>query len=399
MISDRMHGYAIVCVVFLSTAVSVGTAQYAFGLFILPLVTEFGWSKTAIGASLSFAAVGGLTAPVVGRAMDRFGARPILVISLSISGMSLLLRPLMTDLWHWYVLSFFQFVAFAGMTTLPTGKLVAAWFPQSRGRMLGIASMGNNFGGLTVPLTVAAVMSAAGWRASFVVLGATCLVIAMAGFFIIRERPGSRGGTIQSNPLASVGVTASEAMRTRDFYAVAAVITLGFFTYSTPLSHMLAHLQNKGMDGTSAALALTGLAAGGLLGKLVFGTLADRKGARAAVMANLTGQAVVAAILASLNEAYALAAVLPLFGIFMGGFGVVSTLLVQDTFGLRHFGAVMGLLNIGTVLAWGLGPIIAGLSVDWTGSYSAAFFVAAAFFALGVLAAKTVKRVSRAQST
>ena len=395
MISDRMHGYAIVCVVFLSTAVSVGTAQYAFGLFILPLVEEFGWSKTAIGASLSFAAVGGLTAPVVGRAMDRYGARPILVISLTISGMSLLLRPLMIDLWHWYTLSFFQFVAFAGMTTLPTGKLVAAWFPQSRGRMLGIASMGNNFGGLTVPLTVAAVMSAASWRASFIVLGATCLVIAIAGFFIIRERPAGSGGTTNTNPLDSAGVTASEAMRTRDFYAVAAVITLGFFTYSTPLSHMLAHLQNKGMDGTSAALALTGLAAGGLLGKLVFGTLADRKGARVAVMANLGGQAVFAAVLASLDQAMVLAAVLPLFGIFMGGFGVVSTLLVQDTFGLRHFGAVMGLLNIGTVLAWGLGPIIAGLSVDWTGSYSAAFFVAASFFAFGVLAAKTLKGACR----
>jgi len=286
-------------------------------------------------------------------------------------------------------------VAFAGMTTLPTGKLVAAWFPQSRGRMLGIASMGNNFGGLTVPLTVAAVMSAASWRASFVVLGATCLVIAVAGFFIIREGPGGNGETTHSNRLASIGVTASEAMRTRDFYAVAAVITLGFFTYSTPLSHMLAHLQNKGMDGTSAALAMTGLATGGLLGKIVFGALADRKGARVAVMANLTGQAVFAAILAALDDAMVLAAVLPLFGIFMGGLGVVSTLLVQDTFGLRHFGAVMGWLNLGTVLAYGLGPIIAGLSVDWTGSYSASFFVAASFFAFGVLAARTVKGVGR----
>ena len=79
MIHEGMRRYGIVAVVFLSTAVSVGTAQYAFGLFIPPLVEEFGWSKTAIGASLSFAAVGGLTAPVVGRAMDRFGARFVLL--------------------------------------------------------------------------------------------------------------------------------------------------------------------------------------------------------------------------------------------------------------------------------------------------------------------------------
>ena len=129
-----------------------GVSQYAFGLFIVPIEETFGWTRTEISASLSFAAVGGLSAPLPGRAMDWFGARLVLVISLVVLGLSFCLRPLMTELWHWYALSFMQFITFSGMAVLPAGRLVAAWFPHIRGRMTGIAATGNNVGGLVMPV-------------------------------------------------------------------------------------------------------------------------------------------------------------------------------------------------------------------------------------------------------
>ena len=107
-----MRGALVIAVVFSSTAIAVGVSQYAFGLFIVPLEETFGWTRTEISASLSFAAVGGLAAPLLGRAMDRFGVRPILVVSLAVFGLSFCLRPLMTELWHWYAVSFLQFVTF-----------------------------------------------------------------------------------------------------------------------------------------------------------------------------------------------------------------------------------------------------------------------------------------------
>ena len=109
-----LRGAFIIAVVFSSTALAVGVSQYAFGLFIAPIEETFGWTRTEISASLSFAAVGGLSAPLLGRAMDRFGARPILAISLVVFGLSFCQRPLMTELWHWYALSFMQFAAFSG---------------------------------------------------------------------------------------------------------------------------------------------------------------------------------------------------------------------------------------------------------------------------------------------
>ena len=388
-----MRGALIIAVVFSSTAVAVGVSQYAFGLFIEPIEETFGWTRTEISASLSFAAVGGLAAPFVGRAMDRFGARPVLVLSLMVFGLSFCLRPLMTELWHWYALSFMQFATFLGLTVLPTGRLVAAWFPRTRGRMTGLAATGNNVGGLVMPVFVAALLAAMPWNEACVVIGLAAFAIAGTAAVVVREAPPvpvSPAGQIRTGgePAAAVAPPLQdrnlrELVKTRVFLAVFTAITLGTFTYAAILPHVLAHLVNKGMSNASALSALSALAAAGVCGKLVFGWISERCGARRTMMINLIGQSSFVAVLALAGNAAVLGAAAPLFGLFMGGFGVLYILLVQETFGLRRYGSVMGLVNIGTVVSFGLGPLLAGASYDISGSYGAAFLVVCGLFAAG----------------
>ena len=390
-----MRGSLIIAVVFSSTAVTVGVSQYAFGLFIVPIEETFGWTRTEISASLSFAAVGGLSAPLLGRAMDRFGARPILVLSLVVFGLSFCLRPLMTELWHWYALSFMQFVTFLGLTVLPTGRLVAAWFPHVRGRMTGIAATGNNVGGLVMPVFIAALLAAMPWSEACVVIGIASFAVAGAAVLVIREAPPAapaqaRGPGAAGERAARFAPTLPdrnlrETVRTRAFYAVLAAITLGTFTYSAILPHVLVHLVNKGMANASALSALGTLATAGICGKLLFGWMSERFGARRMMMSNLIGQAAFAALLAGAGHTGLLAVAAPLFGLFMGGFGALYILVVQESFGLRHYGSVMGLVNLGTVVSFGLGPLIAGASYDVTGSYGAAFLIVCGLFVAGAV--------------
>ena len=388
-----MRGALIIAVVFSSTAVAVGVSQYAFGLFIEPIEETFGWSRTEISASLSFAAVGGLAAPFIGRAMDRFGARPVLVLSLLVFGLSFCLRPLMTELWHWYALSFMQFATFLGLTVLPTGRLVAAWFPRTRGRMTGLAATGNNVGGLVMPVFVAALLVAMPWNEACVVIGLVAFAIAGTAAVVVRESPpapaspagqartGGEPGAAVAPPLHDRSLR--DLVKTRVFLAVFTAITLGTFTYAAILPHVLAHLVNKGMSNASALSALSALAAAGVCGKLVFGWISERCGARRTMMINLIGQSTFVAVLALAGNAAVLGTAAPLFGLFMGGFGVLYILLVQETFGLRRYGSVMGLVNIGTVVSFGLGPLLAGASYDVSGSYGAAFLVVCGLFAAG----------------
>ena len=388
-----MRGALIIAVVFSSTAVAVGVSQYAFGLFIEPIEETFGWSRTEISASLSFAAVGGLAAPFIGRAMDRFGARPVLVLSLLVFGLSFCLRPLMTELWHWYALSFMQFATFLGLTVLPTGRLVAAWFPRTRGRMTGLAATGNNVGGLVMPVFVAALLVAMPWNEACVVIGLAAFAIAGTAAVVVREAPpvpvspagqartGGEPAAAVASPLQDRNLR--DLVKTRVFLAVFTAITLGTFTYAAILPHVLVHLVNKGMSNASALSALSALAAAGVCGKLLFGWISERCGARRTMMINLVGQSSFVAVLALAGNAAVLGAAAPLFGLFMGGFGVLYILLVQETFGLRRYGSVMGLVNIGTVVSFGLGPLLAGVSYDISGSYGAAFLVVCGLFAAG----------------
>lgn len=389
-----MYGALVIGVVFVSTALCVGASQYAFGLFIGPLEQEFGWSRTEISASLSFAAVSGFVSPFIGRAMDRYGVRPILVISLLISAVGFGLRPYMTELWHWYALSFLQFIGFAGATILPTGKLVGNWYPHMRGRVMGIAVTGNNVGGLLMPPLIVAVLAFATWREGYLMLTVISLVVAALAMVIVRERPSpsQSAATKGSGHSEAVNVrredndfTVQQTLASRHFYVVFAVVMLGSFTYAIVLPHSLAHLMTAGVSRDDAAYALGTLAVGGIFGKLFFGYLAERITARRAVVFNLLGQALFVYLLASADSVQALVIYTPIFGFFMGGFGSLFTLLVQDTFGLKFFGSIMGLVNMGMVVSFGLGPLLAGLSFDKTGSYSSAFLLAGGLFSLAAL--------------
>ena len=147
----KMHrGWAIALSCFLASSVMIGGSQYSFGHFVEPLETEFGWSRTQIGISLSLIAFGSFISPFIGRMIDKHGARNIMSFSIAVFSISYLMRPFMTELWHWYALGVVQSFSMVGGAMLPPGKLIGLWFPRNRGKILSVTAMGNNFGGMAV---------------------------------------------------------------------------------------------------------------------------------------------------------------------------------------------------------------------------------------------------------
>ena len=364
-------GWIIVGVVFLAAGLTIGTSNYAFGLFVEPLERSFAWPRTAISASLSFMAVGSLTGPMIGRAMDRYGARPVMTVSLLIFGCSFLLRPFIQELWHLYVLSFVQFVTFSGTAVLPAGRLVGIWFPDSRGRMMGLATMGNNFGGLTMPLLAGMVLASgtdwpvvgggddASWQAAFVVIGAISVAMALVSLAVIHERPATESQRRRPVPGRETGAArldGHEALRTRGFYALTLSMALATFTYSAILPHVGAHLEIEGLSDAVVLTAVALLAACGMAGKLLFGYVAERITARHTLMLTLTGQCL-AVLLIVVEPSRPLVWVsVSMYGLFMGSYGVLSTLIVQEAYGLRYFGSISGMAGMASVVLNGTRP-------------------------------------------
>ena len=144
-----------------------------------------------------------------------------MAISLSVITASFFARPLMSELWHWYALSFFQYVGYSGAAMMCAGKLVGMWFQRSRGRAMGVTAMGNNFGGILFPPMMGAILTLTSddWRAVYLALGAMSVGLVAYTLAATRDFPSaeelgdelldkSAGG---GSPMT--GMTLGEALR------------------------------------------------------------------------------------------------------------------------------------------------------------------------------------------
>ena len=394
------QGWWVVSAPFLAAALGTGAGQYGFGIFIEPLEETFGWSRSQISASLSFTAVGSLLAPFLGRVIDRRGAKPVIAISLAMVAVSFTLRPMMTELWHWYALSLLQYAGYTGASMLPAGKLVGLWFRRTRGRVMGLTAMGNNFGGLVFPPLMGWMLLMLSWEATYVAVGGLSALLVVYTLVTVRDFPAGRDANAESvesdaeRASQGTGLTVSEALRDRSFYAIALAVTLGTFTYSAIIPQIIPHLLDGGTTLAIASLVLSLYAIAGMVGKFVMGLIAERITSRYTLMINFVGQSVFLVAMIWADNPIVMWTAVPLLGIFNGAFGALFQLVIQDAFGVRYFGSIMGMINFATLVSFFAGPVLAGASYDVTGSYTFAFMSVAVMFVIAALSL-TLARANR----
>jgi MFS family permease len=320
-----------------------------------------------------------------------------MLISVALTGLSFLLRPFMTELWHFYAISALQFVAFNGTVMLPAGRLVGIWFKKNKGRALGLTMMGNNFGGLALTPIIGLVLVVSSWQAAYYVVAGMFLIAFVYTFVFVDENPPPDEVTSGDVPQGTgrpiprrglpqlTGATMHEALRSRNFYILAIIIPIGSLAFAVLLPHMIANFTHAGISVRTATGALSMLAAGGMLGKVVFGMLGERISGRNAMMISFSVTIVGIVLMLDPGPIALVWVSSALFGFGMGAFGPLYTLVVQDNFGLRSYGAISGLLSLTSGVTFAAGPILGGLTYDLTDTYWPAFGGVAAVIGVGVL--------------
>ena len=390
------RGYPIAVIVFLSTGLSVGMAQYAFGEFSGPLREEFGWSQTQLNFSLAFSFISGILAPFVGNLSDRIGIRPVMFASLLIIAVGFLLRPLISELWHWYLFSALVYAGFPGATIMPAGKMVGMWFPKTRGRVMGAVVAGNNFGGVTMPPLAAAIIATVSWQMAYVTFGVIMAALAAVALIVIVEdenkiesemiRTG-RGDQAQvARAAARVGLTVRQALANRNFWLIMIGLVAATFTYQGVLTQLRQHFEESGFAPAVATTAVSAIAGMGIASKLAFGRASEKITARIATMISVALQGVGVFIIASVDTNALMWVGIFIFGLGFGGLGALIVLIVQEAFGMKGFGGIMGLMQVG-MIASGVGaPLLAGAIHDSTGSFNNSFLIVVAIFIVGIVA-------------
>ncbi|MEX0762221.1 MAG: MFS transporter [Dehalococcoidia bacterium] len=388
--------WQVAAVAFLSTGVTVGLIQYGSSVFIEPLDREFGWTRTQINISLSLGFVSALSAPFWGRLMDRIGAKPVMVASLSIMAVGFLMRATMTELWHWYALSALIALGVPGATILPSGRLVSLWFPHGRGKIMGLVVSGNNAGGiLMVPLLTMMVV-AQNWRWGFTAAGISLAITAIAAIVLVREPPlddtTRAGSTEKKEAHGAASITMREITRSRTFVLIAVGLTASSFTHPLVLTQLIPHLENEGLSKEAAASALVISAAVALFSKIGMGWLSDHITARLATVLSLLIISVGIGIIIAVGDTWVVWPGVFVFGLGLGGFGALRALVVAETYGPAMYGRVMGLITALTVISVVSGPLVAGQVFDATGSYRPAFAAAIGIFLVGAVALTLARR-------
>ena len=168
-------------------------------------------------------------------------------------------------------------------------------------------------------------------------------------------------------------------------------MTLGTFTYSAIIPQIIPHLLDGGSTLAIASLVLSLYAIAGMVGKFVMGLVAERITSRYALMINFVGQAVFLVAIIWADNPIVMWTAVPLLGIFNGAFGALFQLVIQDAFGVRYFGSIMGMINFATLVSFFAGPVLAGASYDVTGSYTFVFMSVAAMFVIAALSLTQAK--------
>jgi MFS family permease len=180
-----------------------------------------------------------------------------------------------------------------------------------------------------------------------------------------------------------ISLTVKEALKTRAFYAIAIGLIAGTFTFSTVLTQIVPHLNNEGYTITSASLILSLTASFAIFGKLIFGYLAEKIQVRFVVASSLIGQALAMIVLVTEPKSAYIWLFISIYGLTYGGLGPLISLIVQDTFGLKHYASIQGLVTLASLISFFVGPLMAGMIFDATESYRPTFTIMIVLFIFG----------------
>jgi MFS family permease len=402
------HGWLIVATAFIALAVNVGLVFYSWGVFLSPLADVFGGRGRVSGAYSAMQLASALYGLVVGRLVDRHGARPVQAIGAFVFAAGYALVARVDSLPGLYV-------AMAGpialgstcIGALPSNGAVARWFVRRRGTALGIATAGISAGGIVVAPASQYLIEHLGWRRAYDVLALSVVVLVLPPVLaFMRRDPADMGLLPDGEPPgasqdreARLALAARElarsvppavAMRDRSFWLLAAAFGLTMTGLSSVLLNQVAILVDRGMPATQASWVLGATAAMGVVGKLGFGSLLDRYDQRRVAAACFALQAAGVLLLWLTESAPALVCYVILYGYAMGGNATLQASLVAEAFGRLHYGAIFGRLTPFVMLAQAIGIPVTGWVRDVTGTWEPAL---AAIVAASLVAVVLVLRV------
>jgi MFS family permease len=360
---------------------------YTFAVFVKPLSAEFGWGREAISLGFGLAAMTvGACSPLIGRLIDRFGPRRIILPCMTVFGCGVAsLGLLRSGLWQFYATCVVIGIVGNGAAHLAYTRSISTWFEKRLGTAVAFVMMGAGLGAMILPVIAQGVVTRSGWRAAYVVLSGLALLLGLPlSWRYVFERSGAVRK--EAAPVEHEGHTFKQGLRSYAYWIIVAVLFVSSISMNGAITHLSAMLTDRGITPGDAALCASVLGGSSVLGRIGIGWLLDRFfGARVAFAVSLITAAGIF-LLARAGSFPAGCFAAALIGIGAGGEAAITPYLLTRYFGLRAFSTLYGLTWTFYAAAGATGPVILGRAFDSTGSYASLLgLLAAALAVAGVI--------------
>ena len=381
MVEPGFRGWKVVGAAF-SVLFVVYAIQFSFGTFVDDIVEDTGWSETRL--QLIFAvyifSYSALSA-VTGLFTDRFGPRRVVATGAVLLTAGYVIWAAAPNLWIAFV--GLGLIAPLGMSAswVPCNATVVRWFVERRGSALAIATSGTSLANILAPPVAASLVKAYGWRtalASFALIGGAAMLISSYWFSRDPESIGQFPDGKDQPPVTVAGEqskTPAEAFRTVTYWLILGMYALSFIVVFVPFVHSNQFAIDLGVESVTAATVISSIGIGGLIGRLLVGPLSDRLGRKRLVVMAFGLETLAFFGIAASQGLLLLYPSAVVFGFSYGATVTMLPALVGDYFGREHAGAIVGRIfgMAGSLAA--IGPYVAQLLVDSSGSYRFAFIL------------------------
>ena len=403
------YGWVILATSGSTQVVRNAAASLTLAVFMYPMADDLGWSRTVLAGAAS---AGGLAStflsPATGWAVDRYGAKNVLSVSVLVLGITTFLTGWATVPIFFYITYGIGRVIFSSPVQIGSSVVVSRWFIKRRGRANGILSFCHSIGMTGFPLMASILIGIYGWQVTWQILGVAVWIVALLpAFLFLAETPESVGvlpdGETPPNDTESssarditgeISWTLKEAMKTPALWQLALGTGFLYVIQSGTNVHMAAYLQDINLNSKVAASAVSLTAVFTGLGGLGWGLIIEKVAARFcyALVAALMAASTLLFIAA--NSPQTALTVASLFGISVGGILVIPPVAFANYFGRDSLGAIRGITEPFNAFGQAIGALLSGIIRDGTASYELAFYTMAvvALVAIFVTVSATIPK-------
>ena len=399
---SRLHYGWVVFVLSLGNLTVEGGTKNSESVYFHALRDAFGRSATYTSGVFSTAGlIGALSAPFLGILLDRWGAR----VLLPLAGLFILFAwwasSFATDLWQLFI--FYGIFAGIGHTAISSFSMTATlapWFPQTRGRMLGLADSGNPIGqGIFAPLA-GYLTGEVGWRWAYRIFGLVfAVLIALPNGLLQRRAPESWSqpdSPIPSQPAADTTppettapdhaqrqqpLALSNTVRDLTMWLLVLTRITGSVGVQLIRVHLVSFFVLAGYSTQSAANTMGAVGLVSLFARPMVGLATDKWGRESVYTVGMSiaaGSVLFVLYFGDGSSFWPLAIYVLFAGVTDGISGLIVGAKAADLFPAESLGTVMGFIEMGRGAAIFLGPIIGGIMFDLQGDYVQAFIFSAA---------------------